>query len=234
MYVYMYVCIGGGLLRDFLLRLLPAGARDVWRSEASCLEARPNPSPNPNPDPDPAPDPSPNPNPDAGEPEPEPEPRRAQPLTLTQASPNPNPDPGEPGAALAVWTRARPLLICGHGYGYGYGYCFGCCSLGYGGTCRYLLSAVAAMWPWPVASWLWLGLCQPWLWLGLSGYDALAVAYLGYTVPTRQAACQFVGLLPTSPYISPTSPLLYISLFLPRYLPGTRRASSSPSCAHAC
>ena len=44
-----------------------------------------------------------------------------------------------------------------------------------------------------------------------------------------------MGLMPTSPYISPTSPLLYVSLILlPRYLPGTRRASSSPSCAHAC
>ena len=44
---------------------------------------------------------------------------------------------------------------------------------------RYLLSAVAAMWLWPVATWLWLGLWQPWLWLGLSGFGALAVAYLG-------------------------------------------------------
>ena len=46
---YTYVYIGGGLLRDFLLRLLPPGARDVWRSEASCLEARPDPSPKPQP-----------------------------------------------------------------------------------------------------------------------------------------------------------------------------------------
>ena len=59
----MYVYIGGGLLRDFLLRLLPPSARDVWRSEASCLEARPDPSPSPNPNPDPDPSLGPNPDP---------------------------------------------------------------------------------------------------------------------------------------------------------------------------
>ena len=60
---------------------------------------------------------------------------------------------------------------------------------------------------------------------------AVAVAYLRYThqasgVPVRGAHAYISLYLP---HISPVSPL-----YLPRYLPGTRRASSSPSCVPAC
>ena len=71
-----------------------------------------------------------------------------------------------------------------------------------------MVVAVAAVWLWPLWLWLWPT----------------------YGIPTRQAACQFVGLVPTSPYISPISPL-----YLPYISPDISQARGVPvRRPHAC
>jgi hypothetical protein len=93
------------------------------------------------------------------------------------------------------------------------------------------------LWLWPVATWLGLGLGlgPPWLWLWLwllwlGLWPLWLWLWPTYAIPTRQAACQFVGLMPTSPYISPISPL-----YLPYISPDISQARGVPvRRPHAC